>query len=292
MEQINDRIYHGTDLTVKFASEISVSPYNGDPWAWIKGRIQARNFAGIHVCDYIPFTTTNGVALKAQIAGINTYQNVNSNGNMDFPWKHIDFICKELWSDYHSINKDMYNNGTSSQHFPWLASDLYLYLNSLSGNVPDGDGLNPQMVAVDYTEDGVYYYLPEQLKNVIIEKYVKIPTRYSETALLTDNNSSGYSHIGKLWLPDEYEVYGAPIWGGSGHSCSGTGLQYPIFVGNLNRLKYQDNFTVGWWLLSPAFGETGEWCCVDEYGACNKDGAYSPHVGVPICFRIGYGAQS
>ena len=52
-----DRYYEGVDLTLKFATEIAASPYSGNPWAWIKARIQAADFTGIHVNDYIPFVS-------------------------------------------------------------------------------------------------------------------------------------------------------------------------------------------------------------------------------------------
>lgn len=283
LAQINDRIYQGTDLTIKFADEISASPYNGDPWAWIMARISKHNYKGIHVCDYIPFTTTNGITFKAQIAGIKTYANTGLNSSSRF----IDFICEELWTDYHSFNKDSYNNGTSTQNCPWLASDLYLFLNSLSGDVPNGDGLNPQTVAVDYTTDGVYYYLPTQLKNVIIEKYTLLPKRYSSSNLLTEDNIATFTNIGKLWLPDEFEVYGTNVFGGKGYSVQGTGVQYPLFAGNYKRYKFKDNAPSAWWLLSSFEGNTTDWCAVGPYGDCGFANTSNIYTGVPICFRVG-----
>ena len=91
------RYYEGVDLTQKFASEIA---NYSDEWAWIKARIQAGNFKGIYVCDYIPITCSNGYVLNAQVAGINTYTGYADKqvGN------HIDFICKELWNDLHVMN--------------------------------------------------------------------------------------------------------------------------------------------------------------------------------------------
>ena len=65
------RYYEGVDLTQKFTSEIA---NYSDEWAWIKARIQAGNFKGIYVCDYIPITCSNGYVLNAQVAGINTYK--------------------------------------------------------------------------------------------------------------------------------------------------------------------------------------------------------------------------
>ena len=275
--------YEGTDLTVKFASEIAASPYNGNPWAWIKARTTAGNFTGIHIGDYIPFTTTNNVTLNAQIAGINTYKNYGDTavGN------HIDWICKELWPTSHPVNKVNYNNGTAAQNHAWLASDLYLYLNSLAGTVPSqavvggGEG-----TAVDYTADGVYYYLPTQLKNVIIEKRFQLPKRYSASELLSDDNNRGWVDIGKLWLPDECEVYGMPVWGGKGgYSLGGSGLHYPLFAGNMNRLKFKNGNRASWWLLSPSSGGSVGWCYLGSSSNCDYRVASHSTVSAPVCFR-------
>ena len=51
-----DKIYDGVDLSIKFAEEIK--KYS-DIWQWIKARIKAGNFAGIHVNDFIRWQTTD-----------------------------------------------------------------------------------------------------------------------------------------------------------------------------------------------------------------------------------------
>ena len=63
--QDNDRIYPGRDLTSIFALEIA---QYSDAWAWIKARIKAHNFTGIHVADYIPITM-NGQTVKITETG-------------------------------------------------------------------------------------------------------------------------------------------------------------------------------------------------------------------------------
>ena len=336
--------YEGIDLAEKFADEIAASPYSGDAWAWIKARIQAGNYTGIHVKDFIPFTTTNGVTLRAEVAGIDTYRNYGDRS----VGRHIDFICRELWPTLKPINPVNYNNGlvpvenitldgvatsytltkemngvasitksgegltgwhydsstftitfdevpeagtavvtgTGTEH-PWLACDLYHWLNSLSGQIPNGTGLNPAVKHIDYTQGGVYFYLPQALKNVIIEKRFLLAKRYSATGILSDDNSWGWTNIGKLWLPTEPEVYGMPVWGGKGgYSLGGSAVQYPIFMGNMNRLKYLSGSRYIWWLLSPHTGP-GNWCAVGHNGSANIDLAYGIRVAAPVCFRVG-----
>lgn len=282
LAQIANRTYQGTDLTVKFKSEIDDS-FDGNPWAWIQSRINNANWDGLHVCDYIPFTTTNNVTMQAQIAGMNTYYQYSVR---PIPY-HIDFICRELWPTLKPVNPVNYNNGISTCEFPWLASDLYHWLNSLSGSVPNAATVNPETTDVDYTTDGVYYFLPANLKAVIVEKHLLLSKRYSASGLLDDDNGWDWKNIGKLWCPTECEVYGMPVWGGKGgYSLGVTALQYPIFTGNMNRVKYRSGSRDYWWLLSPNASYSANWCDVHYNGAAYASSASNTSVAAPVCFRI------
>lgn len=279
---ILNHTYQGEALTDLFANEIQ-SDYD-NAWQWITARTSADNFNGINVADFIPITIKT-YNLNAQIAGIKTY-----TGYGDTPvGKHIDWISKELYPELHAINKVNFNNGTAAQNSPWLASDLYHWLNSLSGTVPSeavvGGGVGE---AVDYTADGVYYNIPAELKSAIIEKRFLLPKRYSASGLLSDDNSWDWVNIGKLWFPYECEVYGMPVWGGKGgYSLGGSGLQYPLFAGNMNRLKFKNGSRNNWWLLSPYSGDSMHWCSVYSYGICSYNGASLSGIATPVCFRTG-----
>lgn len=336
--------YDGIDLTEKFADEIAASPYSGDAWAWIKARIQAGNYTGIHVKDFIPFTTTNGVTLRAEVAGIDTYRNYGNS----YVGRHIDFICLELWPTLKPINPVKYNNGlipvenitldgvatsytltkemngvasitkggegltgwhydsstftitfdeapaagtavvtgTGTEH-PWLACDLYHWLNSLSGQIPNGTSLNPAVKHVDYTQGGVYFYLPQALKNVIVEKRLYAEKRYSTSGVLSSSNAGGWTDIGKLWFPTEFEVYGAGFWAGATYAQYGSAVQYPIFAGNMNRVKLRSGSRSSWWLLSPNGSSSTDWCNVTPYGNSSSYSASNTSVAAPVCFRVG-----
>ena len=275
-----DRLYPGTDLTVKFADEIK--GYS-DEWAWAKARKNAGNYAGMHVGDYIPITCSNGYVLKAQIAGINTYTGYGDQqvGN------HIDFICKELWNDLHVMNKVNYNNGNANSPSPFLASDLNYWLNSMSGTVPNSTSDPSVTTEVDYTTDGVLYYLPDKLKNQIITKRILLPSRYTAGSVLTADNSWAWQSTGKLWIPSEVEVYGAPCWGNSGYGMGGF-VQYPLFACNMNRAKLRcaskDRYR--WWLLSALAGVSTYFAYVSNYGNAANYSATITGIAAPVCFRI------
>ena len=276
------RYYEGVDLTQKFASEIA---NYSDEWAWIKARIQAGNFKGIYVCDYIPITCSNGYVLNAQVAGINTYKGYGDNNNV--VGNHIDFICKELWNDLHVMNKTYYNNGNANSPSPFLASDLNYWLNSMSGNVPNGPYDPSVTTEVDYTTSGVLYYLPDKLKNQIITKRVSLPSRYTEGKVLTDDNSRAWQSTGKLWIPSEVEVVGTAIWGNSRFGMGGF-VQYPLFACNMNRVKLRcaSKDRRQWWLLSTEAGNSMDFASASDVGSCSINGATSVWVGAPVCFRV------
>jgi hypothetical protein len=285
--QYDQSVYAGVDLSVKFADEIA---NYSDVWAWIQARIKAANYDGIHVGDYIPFKTTNNVSLNAQVAGIDTYYQYSDTA----VGHHIDFICVELWPTNHVFNKVYFNNGVSDDMpYPWFVSDMYHFINSLAGTVPSaavvggGDGTE-----VDYTADGIYYYLPDALKAVIIKKRTLLPKRYSASGILSSDNSWGWGDAGYLWLPTEWEVYGGPVWGNTGYSAGGVMVQYPLFAHNMRAAKKRSGGgRYNWWLLTASsgttFSGTTSWMYITTYGSISPNVSTATYVTEPVCFRIG-----
>ena len=271
-------VYAGQDLTAIHRDEIE--SYTS-PWEWVKDRIKNLNWSKMHVCDYIPFTTTNGRTFQAQIAGINTYKGYGDTevGN------HIDFITRELWPDAFQMNLVNFNNGTAdTKQVPWLASNGYLFVNSVAGQVPNGTTLPLDMVDKDYTAGGMYFYLPDDLKSVIVEKRIYAPTRYSASGVLTNDNNAAWVNLGKLWLPDECEVTGARLMATTGW-FSGGYVQYPIFAGNMNRLKRANGGRYYWWLSSANAGNSTTFVYVNANGQVYGSNASSA-FRAPFCFRV------
>lgn len=289
LDVLDSAYYEGVDLTVKFADEIA---NYSDEWAWIKARIQARNFNGLHIGDYIPVTCTNNSVFNARIAGINTYRYRNAHSGLTVGNKifsdHIDFISDRKWPYACQMNKALFNNGLQNVQsfslsestntvvlnkwfpfidksspltytvnsydpdtqtavlsrnmtgsinlycmanlYPWNVSNAYYFINSLKGKVPNGTGKDPDLVAVDYSADGIYYHLPASLKAVITEKIVYHPKRYSSSSSGVETDDNGYDvySIGKLWLPSEVEVFGRSIFGTKVNGDAGQ-MQYPLF---------------------------------------------------------------
>jgi hypothetical protein len=284
LSAIYNRIYEGVDLSVKFASEIAAAPHNGNVWAWIQARIQEANYWGIYVGDYIPFVCSNGYAIKAEVAGIDTYYKYGDQQQTH----HIDFIARDLWPDTHVYNKANYNNGTSVSPYTWLASDLYAFLNSLQMNVPNTATADPTLVAVDYRATGVYDKLPIALQNVISTKCLLLPQRYAAGSLLTADNTWGWVDAGKLWIPSEVEVYGMEHWGSKNGYSGGGYQQYPIFSTNMKRIKGAGDGGGGsaWWLSSAMVGYSTSCACVGGLGDAILAAATDSSIRAPLCFRI------
>ena len=293
-----DRLYQGQNLATKFASEISSY---ASVWLWIKARIQAGNFSGIHVGDYIPFTTTAGTVgtdsiaaynFNAQIAGIDTYYRFGDTAL----GHHIDFITKEVIPLEMQWNPVDNNNGTSTYNHPWLASKLKGLLNG-ENNASTGYGNAAH--GVNAAGKGMLQRLPADLQNVIVTKRMLIEKRFSSSGLLTSSNGWDWQDMGKLWVPNENEVYGCQVWSvscpdNSVQSWASQGaVQYPLFSctggGIHNRIKPlagQPTSRSTWWLCVTHGGNSAYACSVNSRGEAIDYLAAQAGLRAPLCFRI------
>lgn len=252
----NDRLYAGRDLTAVFALEIA--KYS-DAWAWIKARIKAHNFAGIHVADYIPITM-NGQTVKMQVAGIDTYYRTTDQqlGH------HIDFISKDCFNQTVKWNETNNNNGNATNACPYMVSNLHTFLTTT-----------------------LYGYLPAAVKAVISNKRTLLEKRYSSSGTLTDSTDWGWQDLGPLWVPFEGEIFDSINWSTKGYG-QGQDVQYPIFANSfLNRIKGAGNGggRCDWWTATVRSGHSTT--CVFVTGHGDSDCWYaSSELYVPVCFRI------
>lgn len=251
----NDALYEGRDLTKVFAVEISKFT---DAWAWIKDRIANANYTGIHVGDYIPMTV-KGETHEMQIAGIDTYYRTT---DQDLG-HHIDFISRDCYSQTVQWNTTNNNNGNATSACPYLVSNLKTFLDTL------------------------YESLPDAVKRVITNKRFLLEQRYSASGALTDSTSWSWEDMGKLWVPTEFEVFDAVVWGTKGYSAM-QAVQYPIFRNSWkNRIKGAGpkGSRCSWWSASVRSGTSTNACGVHYDGAADDWNA-SNALRVPLCFRI------
>ena len=107
IDEIVNRIYNGTNLAVKFATEIAQAD---NVWAWLHSRIGDGDFSGIHVGDYIPVTCSNNFEFNAVIIGINTYTTWGPTPGIP---AHVDLMMLKTWDTAIKYNLATFNNGMS-----------------------------------------------------------------------------------------------------------------------------------------------------------------------------------
>ena len=292
--QIFNRIYDGRDLTQIFANEIA---NYSDEWAWIKARISSANYTGLYIGDYIPVTISAGTVggdsiasqtFKCQIAGIDTYTGC---GDTEIG-HHIDFISREVIDSTVTWNPENNNNGTSVQANPWLASQAYAYLNGVNNYTTSA--YNNVAHGGDYSAGGILQLLPTKLTNLIVTKRNLLDSRYDSTKLLTYSTTWAWGDMGKLWLPNEIEVYGTQIRSNLGYAQgywnpeANIAVAYPIYLGSgRNRIKRVSSGGRSRWWLSSAVSYTSAYVCnVASYGHASSGGATNAGIRCPLCFRI------
>jgi hypothetical protein len=73
-----------------------------------------------------------------------------------------------------------------------------------------------------------------------------------------------------VFLLTEYEVWGAPVWGETGHG-GGFQAQYPIFRDNLGyKLKRHNGSRMWWWEASPSASSAAHFCYASSYGSAGN----------------------
>lgn len=239
-------------------------------WAELHEMLQDGDTSAINIGDYKTIERTTGDIAICEVAGIDQYY-----GMYAVDQHHIDFISRDLvsgtWLVYNDYDDEgnISNNGTSSKRNPFMASKLYQSLNN--------------------TTDGIITTLPQDLRNIIINKSAVMEQRYSASdAFLTQNSGQGWVEMGPLWLPTEFEIWGHTTWSDpkTGIGYYGANIQYPIFKGGLKHIiKNMDGEPDSWWTASAYAGSSNSFCLVDYYGRASCGDA-DGGCGVPLCFRI------
>lgn len=289
-----DRMYEGVNLETKFATEIAEA---GNVYAWLNNRKNAGNFEGIHVGDYFSVNlgagTVAGYSIAAQtfkcrIVGINTYKSCGDTpiGNMFY------CISDEVINTPIKWNPTNNNNGTAVQNNPWLASAAYAVLNGVNNYTTNA--YSNAAHGANASAKGILQLLPSTLQNVLKQKRNILDSRYSASGLLTGGTNWVWADMGKLWLPNEYEVYGCAVRSnlsqteGFWHPEAGLSIQFPWFANNCeHRIKKNSSGSrCSWWLSSAASNHTTYVCYVSGYGIASSPSATSATICLPLCFCI------
>ena len=289
-----DRMYEGVNLETKFATEIAAA---GNVYAWLNNRKNAGNFEGIHVGDYFSVSLSAGTVagysiaaqtFKCRIVGINTYKScADTNiGNMFY------VISDEVINTAIKWNPTDNNNGTASQNKPWLASAAYAVLNGVNNYTTSAYGNAAH--GANASAKGILQLLPSTLQSVLKQKRNLLDNRYSSSGLLTGSTGWDWTDMGKLWLPNEVEVYGCGIRSNLSQTSgfwfpeAGLSIQFPWFANNCeHRVKRNSSGArCSWWLSAPASYYTPGVCYVSGTGFATSLNAARSGIFLPLCFCI------
>ena len=212
---------------------------------------------------------------KMEVAAINPYLRF---GDTEFTAQHV-LLCSRdclpptlqyrcsngVWCDTTQVN-------------PWLGSALYKTLNDADATQYTGYGI---VKLVEATALGAYLYKGPNNKGM---------RAYLETmaAGAAAPTAGAWSDRGRLFLPEEMEVYGSKI-----RSPKSTAIadmlynQWPIFAGTGRHIikgAGDGGGRSGWWLESAT--SATNFALVGSYGSADYTNAATTRIRVPLCFLV------
>ena len=246
--------YPGQSLATLLAGEVSGSATIYDA---LHKRVQAANFSGMRVGDYIdvPLVSASNVAAQQSVRFLLAhfdpylYCGDNSKGH------HIAFVASAPIAVAKTVTG--------------VANDSFLMWNTTNTNQGTADQKCPYPSSnLKAWETAFEACLPEGLTKYLLTQRVLLEERYSASGALSDSNSWSWQDIGKVWSPSEMEVYGCPVWGTKGYSV-GFDCQFDLFRDTAHRLN---GTLCYWWLRSVMGGSSSHVCYVSTSGdaACGS----------------------
>lgn len=240
--------YPGQSLATLLAGEVSGSTTIYDA---LHKRVQAANFSGMRVGDYIDVPLVSASAITGQqsvrflLAHFDPYYQCGDSAK----GHHIAFIASAPVAVAKTVTG--------------VANDSYLMWNTANTNQGTADVKNPYLNSnLKAWEKLFEACLPEGLTKYLLTQRVLLEERYSASGALSDSNSWSWQDIGKVWSPSEMEVYGCPVWGTKGYSV-GFDCQFDLFRDTAHRLN---GTRYPWWLRSVVGGSSSYVCYVYGYG--------------------------
>ena len=261
--------YPGQSLATLLAGEVSGSVTIYDA---LHKRVQAANFSGMRVGDYIdvPLVSASNVAAQQSVrfllAHIDPYLYCGDNSK----GHHIAFVASAPVSVAKTVTG--------------VANDSFLMWNTTNTNQGTAETKNPYLGSnLKAWETAFEACLPEGLTKYLLTQRVLLEERYSASGALTDSNNWSWQDIGKVWSLSEMEVYGCPVWGTKGYSV-GFDCQFDLFRDTAHRLN---GTRCPWWLRSVMGGSSSNVCYVGDYGTASYDSAATAWVRPRPGFLVG-----
>ena len=261
--------YPGQSLATLLAGEVSGSATIYDA---LHKRVQAANFSGMRVGDYIdvPLVSASNVAAQQSVRFLLAHFDPYYQCGDSAKGHHIAFIASAPVAVAKTVTG--------------VANDSYLMWNTANTNQGTADVKNPYLNSnLKAWEKLFEACLPEGLTKYLLTQRVLLEERYSASGALSDSNSWSWQDIGKVWSPSEMEVYGCPVWGTKGYSV-GFDCQFDLFRDTAHRLNGTRDT---WWLRSVVGGSSSYVCCVYGSGYANYNSATYAWVRPRPGFLVG-----
>ena len=218
-------------------------------WAMLK-QLAAAGILGNYyqIGDTKTIELTGGERVVMELVSINDGE---GTAGAYYPRGTVDFISKDCLQTTRSMNSSNTNAGG------WVSCALRTTLNTT-----------------------IYETLPQVVKDAIVEKTHKTSAGNKSTSLV--------EHTDKLWLPTEYEMFGAITYSANTENAN-VNKHYAVFDTNADRIKHQgtNGSAVNWWESSPHASNSTYFCVVNSDGSAGYDTAATSSRGVLLCFRIG-----
>jgi hypothetical protein len=217
-------------------------------WAMIKQLAAANTLKNYYqIGDTKTIELTGGERVVMELVSINDGE---GTAGAYYPRGTVDFISKDCMQTTRSMNSSNTNAGG------WVSCALRTTLNTT-----------------------IYETLPQVVKDAIVEKTHKTSAGSQSTSLV--------EHSDKLWLPTEYEMFGAITYSANTENAN-VNKHYAVFDTNADCIKHQgtNGSAVHWWASSPTVSDSRIFCRVTSSGNDGSDYANLSN-GVPLCFRIG-----
>ena len=261
--------YPGQSLATLLAGEVSGSATIYDA---LHKRVQAANFSGMRVGDYIdvPLVSASNVAAQQSVR---------------FLLAHFDpYYCCGDSSKGHHIAFVASAPIAVAKTVTGVANDSFLMWNTTNTNQGTADRKCPYLNSnLKAWETAFEACLPEGLTKYLLTQRVLLEERYSASGALNDSNSWSWQDIGKVFSLSEMEVYGCPVWGTKGYSV-GLDCQFDLFRDTAHRVNGN---RYGWWLCSVMGGSSSDVCYVGDSGGVHCTSATNAWVRPRPGFLVG-----
>jgi hypothetical protein len=222
-------------------------------------------YAAIASC-IVGYTKTMNELVKMEVAAINPYLR---HGDTELTAPHILFCARDALAN--TVQMRCGNSvwlDTAATN-PWLGSHAYRTLN---------DPNNGIIKLVEASTLGAYVFNGPNNKGM----RAMLPTMAAGAASPT---GWAWADRGRLFLPTEREVYGAPVWQPASYEAGNLYNQWPIFAGSARHLiKGAGNggSRCYWWLESPPYATA--FALVNNNGYASYNNAAGADIRLLLCF--------